>query len=147
MLSYCRAGLLREILDESVPYVWVRDHAPVERCGWWKTSLSLREHGPAFEINVRGVVFDIQLSTKHFLEMLPEFEHLGLELYQMHNKVPNTLTLNRINDGSVNTILIQNGMHLHFQLPHEGECAMLSSPRRETLELALSNPVLRERAY
>ena len=80
MLSYSRASLLKEILDESVPYVWVRDHAPVERYGWWKTSLSLREHGPAFEINVRGVVFDIQLSTKRFLEILPEFEHLGLDL-------------------------------------------------------------------
>lgn len=147
MLSGCRAGLLKEILDESVPFVWVLDHAPVERCGWWKTSLSLREHGPSFELDVRGVVFDIQLSTKRFLEILPEFQHLGLNLYQMHNKVPNTLTLSGVDDRAVNTILIQNGLHLHFQLPHEDECALLSAPRRETLERALSNPVIRERAY
>ena len=91
--------------------------------------------------------FDLQLSTARFLELLPEFEDHGIVLFQMTRRVPDTLTLDGVAESAVERVLIQNGLHLRFYLPHAVECAQLSSPYREVLEKALQRPEVRELAY
>jgi hypothetical protein len=91
--------------------------------------------------------FDLQLQTARFLELLPEFEEHGMELFQMVRRVPDTLTLYGVADDVVDRILLQNGLHLRFYLPHAVECAELASPDREVLERALERPEVRAIAY
>ena len=114
---------------------------------WWTTPVCLSKSGGAVDIEVGGLAFDVQLSTKRFLELLPEFNEHGLELYQMTRRIPNTLTLDCLPTENVNEVLIQNGLHLKFDLPHAGECAMLASPHREVLERVLLKPEIGKLAY
>jgi len=91
--------------------------------------------------------FDLQLHTPRFLELLPEFEDHGMVSFQMTRRVPDTLTLSGVPDESVDRVLLQNGLHLRFYLPHALECAYVASPHREVLERALLRPEVRGIAY
>src|SRR5262245_47286787 len=97
MLSGCTCGVLRDILDPAVPFVWIRRHFPNQLLAWHRTCVPLTADGQPLDVEVRGMEFDIQLPTERFLELLPAFEEHGIELLQMAQRVPNTLTLHRIN--------------------------------------------------
>jgi hypothetical protein len=147
MLDSCTAGILADILDPAIPYVWIRHHMPKRRIEWWKTQARLSESGSLYDLEVRCMDFDIQLSTARFLELLPEFEAHGMELFQMTRPVANALTLDGKEDAIKDRILVQNGLHLAFYLPHAVEIARLASPHREVLETALQKPKVRELVY
>ena len=91
--------------------------------------------------------FDLQVPTVRFLELLPDFVDHGVVLFQMTRRVPDTLILDRIAEAEVYRVLIQNGLHLHFYLPHASECSQLSSPHREVLERVLRRTEVAELAY
>jgi hypothetical protein len=147
MLRSCTARMLAHVLDPAVPFVWIPRHIPNRYLRWWSTQTCLFEAGPLNSLEVRSMEFDIQLSTSRFLELLPEFEHHGLVLFQMTRRVPDTLTLQRVPDGAVDGILRQNGLHLRVHLPEEEPWGQLTSPHREVLERALQKPQVREVAY
>lgn len=147
MLRSTTSGILAHILDPAVPFVWVRRHAPKRYIQWWSTQTRLSEAGALQDLEVRSMEFDLQFRTARFLELLSEFENHGMVLFQMARRVPDTLTLDGIADDVVNRVLIQNGMHLRFYLPHAVECAQLASPHRGVLERALQRPEVKEIAY
>jgi hypothetical protein len=91
--------------------------------------------------------FDLQLPTARFLELLPEFENHGMVLFQMSRRVPDLLTLDGLNDDVIDRVLIQNGLHLRFYLPHSYEYAQLASPTLEVLERVLQQPEVNALAY
>ena len=114
---------------------------------WWGTQAQLSETGALYDVEVRSMQFDLQLGTARFLRLLPEFEGQGILLFQMSRRVPDTFTLDGITEDAVDRIMIQNGLHLRFLLPHEAECAQLASPHREVLEQIVERPAVREIAY
>jgi hypothetical protein len=146
MLRPCTSGVLAHILAPFVPFVWIRRHMPHRYVQWCKARVPLSATGQPQDIEVRSLEFELQLSTGRFLELLPEFEEHGMDLCQMTQRVPNTLTLNDVSDAAAGRILIQNGLHLRFYLPHAVEFAQLASPHREVLEGALQKPQVRELA-
>lgn len=133
MLRSCTAGILAHIVDPSVPFVWIRCHTPKRYLQWWSTQVCLSEAGLPHAVEVRSMSFDLQLRTNRFLELLPEFEDHGIVLFQMNRRIPDTLTLAGIPDEAMNRVLIQNGLHLRFYLPHAIECAQVVSPHREVM--------------
>jgi hypothetical protein len=147
MLRSCTCSVLQYILDPSVPFVWVRRHMPQTYVKWWRARVPLSATGQPHEVEVRWLEFDLQLATSQFLELLPEFQSHGIVLFQMTRRVPDTLTLQSIPDAAINQVLIQNGLHLRFFLPHAVECALLASPHREVLERALQKPEVGSLAY
>jgi hypothetical protein len=147
MLRSCTSGILAHILDPAVPFIWIRRHTPKRYIQWWSTQTHLSEAGGLHEVEVRSMEFDVQLRTARFLELLPEFEDHGMVLFQMTRRVPDTLTLSGVPDEAVDRVLLQNGLHLRFYLPHAVECAQLASPQREVLERALERPEIGEIAY
>lgn len=147
MLSSCTSGILTHLLDPAVPFVWIRRHTPKPYIQWWNTQTSLSETGALRNVEVRSMEFDLQFRTARFLELLAEFEAHGMLLFQMTRRVPDTFTLDGIEENALDRVLIQNGLHLRFYLPHAVECAQLASPHREVLELALQKPEVREIAY
>jgi hypothetical protein len=147
MLRSCASDILAYILDPTVPFVWIRQHKPKRSVQWWSTQTQLSETGALHDVEVRSMEFDLQLRTGRFLELLPEFEDHGMVLFQMTRRVPDTLTLDGIADEVVDRILIQNGMHLRFYLPHAIECAQLASSHREVLERVLQRPEVAKIAY
>jgi len=147
MLRSCTSGILAHILDPALPFVWIRRHTPKRYIQWWTTQTRLSDTGALHEVEVRSMEFDLQLRTARFLELLPEFEDNGLVLFQMTRRVPDTLTLHGVSDDAVDRVLLQNGLHLSFYLPHAIECAQLASPHREVLERALQRPQVTEIAY
>jgi hypothetical protein len=146
MLRPCTCAILEYILDPAIGYVWVRRHTPRRHLQWWKTQAPLSEAGTLHEVQVRGMEFDLQLPTARFLELLPEFWGHGLVLFQMTRPVPDTLMLDGIADSVVDRVLMQNGLHLRFYLPHAAELAQVGSPRREVLEKMLQRREVREMA-
>lgn len=146
MLRPCTCSVLAHVLDPAVPYVWVHRHAPHDTIEWRRAHIALSAPGPLQDVEVRQLEFDLQLPTAQFLELLPEFACHGLVLFQMIRRVPDTLTLHGISDAAVNRVLIQNGLHLRFNLPSALECAELASPHREVLKRVLQRPEVRELA-
>jgi hypothetical protein len=147
MLHSCTSDILTHLLDPAVPFVWIRRHMPKRSVQWWNTQTRLSEAGALHEVEVRWMEFDLQLPTARFLELLPEFKDSGLVLFQMNRRVPDTLTLCGVPDQSVDRVLLQNGLHLRFYLPHALECAQVASPHRAVLEQALQRPEIRKIAY
>jgi hypothetical protein len=130
-----------------VPFVWIRRHTPQRWVAWSRYQVPLSRTGQLFDAEVRSLEFDLQLPTTRFLELLPEFDDHGIVLFQMSRRVPDTLMLDRIQDDAVDRVLIQNGLHLRFYLPHAIECAQLASPHRDVLERALESPQVQDLAY
>jgi len=147
VLRSCTSSILAQILDPEVPFVWIRRHIPNYYVQWWNTRVRLSKKGMLHEAEVRSMEFELQLPTARFLELLPEFEDHGIELFQMTRRVPDSLTLNRLTGDALNRVLIQNGLHLSFYLPHAVEMAQLESPHREILERVLQKPKVRKFAH
>ena len=87
MLRSCTAGILAHILDAAIPFVWLRQHRPQPYLHWWNTQAPLSAAGSVHDVEVRSMEFDLQLPTPKFLELLPEFEESGMELFQMSRRV------------------------------------------------------------
>jgi hypothetical protein len=147
MLRSCTSAILPAVLDRSVPVVWVRRHTPMRSIRWWPARVPLSTSGAVHDVEVRTLQFDLQLPTERFLQLLPEFSNHGMALFQLTRRVPDTLTLDVRSEASIYEILMQNGLHLHFYLPHVFESAQLSSPHRSVLEKALEDPEVRKLAY
>ena len=147
MLRRCTTGVLTHILDPAIPFVWIRRHSPKRDIRWWKTRAPVSAEGELHAVEVRSMQFDLQLTTARFLELLPEFADHGLVLFQMTRRVPDTLTLDGVVENAVDRVLVENGLHLQFCLPHALESAQLRSPRREALERVLQSPQVRELAH
>jgi len=145
-LRSCTSQILAEILDPAIPFVWIRRHTPKGYVEWWSTRAPLSERGVLHDVEVRSLEFDLQLSTARFLELLPEFADHGMLLFQMTRRVPDSLTLDGVADSAIERVLIQNGLHLRFYLPHAVEYAQIASPHRAVLEKALQSPTVRELA-
>lgn len=140
MLQSCTTAVLAHALDPAIPWVWVVRHAPKRELGWWRAPMPLSASGRAHDVTVRSVEFDLLLPTSRFLELLPEFLDHGITLFQMSRPVPETLSLMRLPDEVIDRVLVQNGLHLGFHLPHAVETAQFRAPQRETLERLLTIP-------
>ena len=145
MLRPCTAGVLRHLLDPEVPFVWVVGHDPHKYVEWWNCHLPLHKSGVASALEVRGLRFDILMPTSEFLTRLSDFD--GLVLYQMRRKVPNTLTIEGLDERNRTRILVQNGLVASFYLPHAMECASFTTVERGAIEKVLANEAIRPLAY
>ncbi len=143
-LQPCSTRILADVLDPSVPFVWIQRHMPRPEIRWSKTSIALNAEPRTHEVEVRSLEFDLLLATHDFLRMLPEFESHGMVLYQMARRVPDTLTLAGMSETSVHQVLVQNGWRLKFFLPHAQEVAVIVSPDRTVLENLLLKPAVRQ---
>jgi hypothetical protein len=145
MLRPCTAEVLRHLLDPEVPFVWVVGHYPHKYVEWWGCHLPLSKAGVASPLEVRGLHFDLLLPTSEFLTRLSDFD--GLVLHQMRRRVPNTLTIEGLDERNRTRILVRNGLAASFYLPHAMECASFRTVERVAIEKALSNEVIRALAY
>lgn len=147
MLRPCTTAILPHIVDPTVPFVWIRRHMPEPALRWWSTMVPLASTRPSYEIRVRSMEFDILFETHQFLDVLPEFEDQGIVLLQMSKPVPDTLTIDRIPENAIDRVLMENGLHLRFYLPHALECAELATPDREVLVRMLGCPEISGLAF
>jgi len=147
MLASCTCAVLERVLDPAVPIVWIRRHFPQPILQWWRTQIPISPGGGPHELEVRSVELEIQLPTARFLQILPEFAQNGIDLCQMDRRVPDSLTMHDISDRAFYRVLVQNGLRLHFYLPHAVEDAFLSSPDRARLESALRHADIADIAF
>jgi hypothetical protein len=145
MLRPCTAEVLGHLLDPKVPFVWVVGHYPNKHLEWWRCHLPLSRSGAASAFEVRGLNIDVLLPTSEFLTRLSDFD--GLVMQQMRRKVPNTLTIEGLDERNRTRILIQNGLAASFYLPHAMECASFKTVERSAIEKVLSNDVIRTLAF
>jgi hypothetical protein len=145
MLRPCTAEVLRHLLDPELPFVWVVGHSPHKYVEWWNGHLPLSTSGVASALEVRGLHFDLLMPTTEFLTRLSDFD--GLVLHQMRRKVPNTLTIEGLDERNRARILVQNGLAASFYLPHAMECASFTTVERDAIEKALANEAIRTLAY
>jgi hypothetical protein len=96
-------------------------------------------------LEVRGLRFDLLLPTNEFLKRLSDLD--GLVLHQMRRKVPNTLTVEGLDERNRTRVLVQNGLAASFYLPYAMECASFRTVERGAIEKVLTNEVIRTLAY
>jgi hypothetical protein len=147
MLNPCTTAVLAGALDATVPWVWIRGHMPKRSIQWWNARVPLSVDGELRDVTVRSLQFDLLLTTSRFLELLPDFHDHALCLFQLRQPVPDTLTLDRVPDASIDRVLVQNGLHLAFYLPHAYEVAQFRAPDRDTIARLLQVPEIRALAY
>src|SRR5688572_11811683 len=104
MLKPCTTGILAHALDTAVPWIWIRGHMPKRYLQWWCTQLPLSEGGTVHDVSVRSLQFDLQLPTTRFLELLPDFKDHAISLFQLTRSLPDTLTLDRVPDESIDRV-------------------------------------------
>ncbi len=139
----CTPSVLRHALNPGIPFVWMRRHLPQTQISWWNADVPLFLGGRPYNLEVRGLEFDVQMTTERFLTLLPELEEHGMGLFQMNKRVPDALEFH-IEDPNINHILILNGLFLNFTLPHANETALLCSPSKEYLKNLLKIPAIRD---
>ena len=141
-LDMCTTAALPYILLPSVPYVWIVGHWPAG-FEWWDVAVPLVMGGPARDLRVRDMQFDVFLERERFLELLPEFRHAGTIVLQMDRPVPDGLVYSKLRDRGRYSALQQNGWHLEFHLPVAGDYASVTTSDRSWLESMLARRELR----
>jgi hypothetical protein len=140
-LRPCTAKVLSTFLPRSGLTVWIRGHRPDPVTRWWKVDLPLSPKSGEVRVDARDLAFDLQFSVEGFSEVLPSLEGHGLDLYLLDRPVPETLTLDRVDGEARYRVLTTNGLVGHFDLPHPGEVAVLTSPSRQILSTWLDGPL------
>ena len=142
MLDVCSSLVLPYVLNEEIPYIWLEGHCPHPYLEWWQTEAPLRKGGEFYSLKVRTLRYDLQITTKEFLSLLPEFKDAGMLLMQTEGEIPNTLCLSSLKEESKYKVLVKNGLYLEFYLPHAREYASIVSPHQDVLETIKNNPVI-----
>ena len=135
-------AILEHLLDPEVPYVWVVGYMPRRRVGWWSGLVQLgSDHAPR-PLEIRSLSFEFQARTADFLRILPEIPTDNqLVFFQMRQRVPDTLELERLDDRSRVRVLVQNGLHASY---FDFRCgAEFAAPDRRTVERALRSEQVR----
>jgi hypothetical protein len=132
-LRPCTARVLSTFLPASGLTVWIRGYRPEPVIRWWKVDLPLSPKSGLLRVDARDLAFDLQFSVESFPAALPSLEGNGLDLYLLDRPVPDTLTLDNVDGEARYRVLRANGLVGHFDLPHAGEVAVLSSPSRQIL--------------
>jgi hypothetical protein len=140
-LRPCTAKILATFLPPTGLTVWIRGHRPEAVTRWWKLDLPLSPKSGLLRVDARDLAFDLQFSVESFLEALPSLVGHGLDLYLLDRPVPDTLTLQAVDGEARYRVLTANGLVGHFDLPHAGEVAVLSSPSRQILSAWLDGPL------
>lgn len=120
-------SVLAQLLDSSVPWVWILGHCPNRYVQWWDANISLNTSNSPFTGSVRDLSFDLQLPTRDFVSRATEFDDHGLVLIQSQQQMPDTLCLERISESQQNDVLIKNGAVMRIYLPHAIETAQVQS--------------------
>jgi hypothetical protein len=113
---------LAKLLNPSVPYVWILGHMPNTCVEWWHTNVPLNDND-RISVQVRTLIYDMQLPTTEFLKNASAFESFGIDLIQAHKPMPDTLDLSRIAEELQDAVLVKNGAFLRLWLPHSVETA------------------------
>ena len=133
---------LEHLLDPEIPYVWVVGYMPRCYVRWWGGLVQLGPDQAPRSLEVRSLSFEFQVQTAEFLRLssgIPA-DH-PLVLYQMRQRVPDTLLLERLNDRSRVHVLVQNGLHASY---FDFQCgAEFAAPDRRTLDRALRSEQVR----
>jgi len=132
------ASVLAWFLDPSVPWVWVLGHCPNPYLRWWKASVPINSTGSKYSGWVRNLTVDIQMPTLEFVARATEFDEHGLLLVQSHQRMPDTLCLERVPEPQLISVLKQNGATLRIYLPHAIETSQIKSFVKGYLSTKLS---------
>lgn len=123
-------SVLANLLDTSIPWVWILGHRPNRFVQWWETTVPLNTSEGLFTGSVRDMSFDFQMLTADFVSRSIDFNDYGLVLIQSRQQMPDTLCLERIPELQKNKVLMQNGAILRIFLPHAIETAQVQSFRK-----------------
>ncbi len=120
-LRPCPTETIAELLDPSVPFVWVVGHSPHRTIEWWELDLPVHRGERPRRLRVRSLWCELLLNTAEFVEIAGQFD--GVTLFQMDRPVPSTLQVERLPEDRRYAILRQVGLSAHLHQPHSMEVA------------------------
>jgi hypothetical protein len=144
-LRPCPTVTVAQLLDPSVPFVWVVGHSPHRVLEWWKLDLPVAHGEPPRSLQVRNLWCELLFDTSEFMEVAGQFD--GLTLYQMARRVPNTLIVERLPEERLYSVLRDVGLSAHFYQPHSMEVAMYRSWDQAWIERLLTQDLISSLAY
>lgn len=125
MLAPCPTATVAQLLDPSVPFVWVVGHSPHRVLEWWELDMPFARGEQPRRMQVRSLWCELFLDITEFTEAAGQFD--GVTMFHMAHPVPDTLSLDRLTGEQQYAVLRQNGLVAHFHQPHSMEVAMYRS--------------------
>ncbi len=136
MLHPCPTATVAELLDPSVPFVWVVGHSPHRVLEWWELDMPVARGERPRRLRVRSLWCELLLGTPEFAEVAGQFNRKTV--YQITRPVPNSLIVERLPEDRLYTILRQVGLSAHFHQPHSMEVAMYRTWDRAWMDWLLT---------
>ncbi len=109
---------LWEIVDKSVPYIFLHRFNPHQSIEWFNGSVSVESNEIVKNGLIRNMQFDLQtdLST---LQQILQMNHYYLSIYQFNKPIPGTLVIENLPEENNNSILQQNGLEHIIWIEYE----------------------------
>jgi len=145
MLRPCPTVTVAELLDPSVPFVWVVGHTPHRVLEWWEVDIPVLRGEQARRLRVRSLWCELLFDTPEFAEVAGQFD--GVTVYQMARPVPHSLTVERLPEARLYDILRGVGLSAHFHQPHSMEVAMYRTWDRTWMDRLLARESIGRLAY
>ncbi len=145
MLRPCPTATVAELLDPSVPFVWVVGHSPHRVLEWWELDIPVARGERPRRLRVRSLWCELLLDTPEFAEVAEQFD--GVTVYQMARPVPDSLTVERLPEDRLYAILRQVGLSAHFHQPHSMEVAMYRTWDRAWMDRLLARGAVARLAF
>ena len=145
MLATCPTEIVAELLDPSVPFVWVVGHSPHRVVEWWELNMPVIRGEMPRTLQVRSLRCELLLDTAEFKEIVGEFD--GINLFQMTRRVPDTLLVECLPEDRRYLILHGVGLSAHFYQPHSMEVAMYRTWDRPWMDQLLARESVSKLAY
>ena len=115
----------KPILKDSVPWIWILNHRPTASVSWWNTTVHINQKHTC-KADVRCLCYDIQFSTTEFIDIINEFDHEGIYLFQSQRRLPVSLFPLDLPENKRHSILKDNGVFLSMYLPHACETSVIT---------------------
>src|SRR4051812_29936200 len=141
MLRPCATAVLAELLDPSVPFVWLPNHSPMRHIEWWDVDLPIAHDRPPRRVRARWLRFDLLLKTAEFKDVADHFD--GITAFHMTRPVPNSLIIEQLPEEQLYRVLRQNGLLAHLHQPHSMEVAMYRTWDKEWMDNLLERETIR----
>jgi hypothetical protein len=94
MLRPCPTATVAELLDPSVPFVWVVGHSPYRVLQWWELDIPIARGERPRRLRVRSLWCELLLDMPAFAEVAGQFD--GGTVYQMARPAPDSLAMQRL---------------------------------------------------
>lgn len=99
-----------DIVDPAIPYILIPNFRPHSNREWRTTDIQLDSKEKLENVDIRDLTVDLMTNKNTIEKIFKRGQFNQLTLLQFNKRVPQTLKIDELPSGTVDSILIQNGL-------------------------------------